>query len=152
MTPTADTSACFIIHELAHATAALEAARRHNTSVTLVSAPGAVRTGGAGWWRELITAARSDFPDAEMRSVLDCADEPGTALSAIRAGVEAIALSAPEDARARVAEIAEQASVALVSINWPDAVDLARANDPQAVCENRLAKQPASVANPDALG
>lgn len=145
-------SACFVVHELAHAIAALEAARLHKTSVILVSAPGAARSGGAGWWRELIAAARSRTPDADMVSVLDCADEAGMALAAIRAGVEAIAVTSPEETQERIADMARQVSVSLISIPWADAVDLARTNDPQAACENHLAAHAGNVANPNALG
>lgn len=143
---------CFVVHELAHATAALDAARRHHVPVMLTSAPGAARSGGAGWWRELIAQARSQAPNAEMTSVLDCADEAGMALAAIRAKVEGIAVKTPDETQRRIADIAEQASVSLISIPWADAVDLARVNDPQAACENHLAERARNVANPDALG
>jgi hypothetical protein len=144
--------AWFIVHDLAHATAALKVAQRHRIPVMLVSAHGAVRSGGAGWWRDLIARARSQTPEADMVSILDCADEAGMALAAIRAGVEAIAVTAPHETLARIADIARQSSVSLISIPWADAVDLAQANDPQATCENHLVQRAGGVANPDALG
>jgi hypothetical protein len=151
ITPTTQ-PACFIVHDLDHAIAALETAQRRDTQVMLVSAPGAARTGGAGWWRELIAQAKAQTPGADMISVLDCADEAGMALAAIRAGVEAIAVTAGNETGDRIADIAGQAFVSLISIPWAEAVDLAGTNDPQAVCENHLASRAGGVANPGALG
>lgn len=144
--------ACFIVHELDHAIAALDAAQRRDTRVMLVSAPGAARSGGAGWWRELIAQAKAKTPAADMISVLDCADEAGMALAAIRAGVEAIAVTTPDATQTRIADIARQASVSLISISWAEAVDLAHTNDPQVTCENHLASHADGVAKPGALG
>ncbi|MBT5571239.1 MAG: hypothetical protein HOJ90_08485 [Alphaproteobacteria bacterium] len=152
-TPTSgDIRISFMVHDLSHARAVRSAAHIHNLPVLLVSAPGAVRTGGAGWWRELMTQATKAAPQADAKNVLDCANEAGMALSAIRERVEAIALSAPEPALARVKNIAEQSGVRLQSIDWDDVFDLIGSNDPQADCENHLVKRSGSVANPRALG
>lgn len=142
----------FIVHEYEHARAVLEAAVETNSAVVLVSARGAVRTGGAGWWRELISQLRGAVPNADVTSILDCADEPGMALAAIREGVEAIAIAASDDALARLSDIATQSDVAIRTIDWMRAHDLAGVNDPQAVCENLLREVSGGVANPDALG
>lgn len=74
------------------------------------------------------------------------------ALAAIREGVEAIAISAPEPALESVRDIAEQSGIPLQSIDWDNVFDLLGSNDPQADCENHLVKRSGSVANPDALG
>jgi hypothetical protein len=142
----------FVIHEYAHARAVLEAAARTGVAVTLVSAPGAVRTGGAGWWRELVSHVRNTVPHADVTSILDCADEPGMALAAIREGVEAIAISAPDDTLIRLSDVAAQSDVTIRTIDWAQTHDLAGANDPQAMCENLLREMTGSVAKPDALG
>lgn len=142
----------FIIHEYAHARALLEAAVRRNTAITLVSAPGAVRTGGAGWWRALVSQVRNAVPEADVTSILDCADEPGMALAAIREGVEAIAISASYDTINRLSDIAAQSDVTIRAIDWARAHDLASVNDPQAMCENLLREVSGGVAKPDALG
>lgn len=146
------TPACFMIHELHHAVAALKMSERMDIPVTLVSAPGAARSGGAGWWRALIAQARAAAPTARASSILDCADEAGMALAAIREGVEAIAISAPNPAFERLADIARQSGVEILPIPWDAACDLAGSNDPQADCENHLRKAPAGVAKPGALG
>jgi len=140
-----------MIHELAHAVAALEAAQWHRSSVTLVSAPGAVRTGGAGWWRELISQARAQSPDADVRSLLDCADEPGMALAAIREGVEAVTLTGNLDTLRRVGDIARQSGVALRAPTRAD-LDLACSENLVSDCKKLLEIRAPGVANPRALG
>jgi len=140
-----------MIHELAHAVAALEAAQWHGAPVTLVSAPGAVRTGGAGWWRELIAQARAQVPDAVADSLLDCADEPGMALAAIREGVEAVTLTGNADTLRRIGDIARQSGVALRAPARAD-LDLACSENPVADCENLLEIRARGVAKPRALG
>ena len=147
------TPASFIIHDLQHAISALKAAGQMDIPVILVSAPGAARTGGAGWWRAMIAQARAAVPAATATtSILDCADEPGTALAAIREGVDAIAVAVPEPDFARLADIAGQSGVTILSVDRDAACDLAGSNDPQADCENHLRKLSAGVAKPRALG
>ena len=146
------TPASFIIHDLQHAISALKAAGQMDIPVVLVSAPGAARTGGAGWWRAMIAQARAAFPAANATCILDCADEPGTALAAIREGVEAIAISVPDPGFERLVDIAGQSGVAILPIAWDTACDLAGSNDPQGDCENHLRKLSAGVAKPRALG
>ncbi len=150
--PEFDRCPTVVVHARAHAVAALEHAREHDRPVLLLSAPGAVQSGGAAWWRELVRQARAAEPDARAVAVLDCADAPGMALAAIREGVEAISLDVEDAVRDRVAEIAEQSGVALVRVDRTEALDLARADDPQAACENLFAHSPDGVANGRALG
>lgn len=149
---TDNTLVTFVVHELAHAHAVLETSVRLDIPVLLASAPGAVRTGGAGWWRELISQSRSRFADAQFSSVLDCADEPGMALAAIREGVEAISVTAPRQALQSLTDIANQSGVSILSLDRARAFDLAGSNDPQADCENHLRKRSDDVAKPRALG
>ncbi|MDE0780759.1 MAG: hypothetical protein OSB67_08405 [Alphaproteobacteria bacterium] len=148
----ADIRIGFMVHKLSHAIAVRSAAQIHNVPVLLVSAPGAVRTGGAGWWREMMAQATTTNPHADAKSILDCGDEPGMALAAIREDVEAIALSAPEPAFESVRSIAEQSGTRLQSIHWDDVFDLIGSNNPQADCENHLLRRSGNVANPGALG
>lgn len=128
----------FIVHELRHAVAALEAARSAGVPAIMISAPGAARTGGAGWWRALIEQARDAVPDASFESILDCADEPGMALAAIREGVDAISISTPDPICESLMDIARQSGVAIRSVDFATACDLAGAINPQAECENHL--------------
>ncbi len=143
--------AAIMVHELAHAVAALAAAKRHGAPVLIVSAPGAVRSGGAGWWRELVAQARAKVPGTDAESLLDCADEPGMALAAIREGVEAVALSGDEDMLRRVGDIARQSGVTLCGPVEAD-LDLAHSANPAEDCANLLETRAHGVAKPRALG
>jgi hypothetical protein len=60
--------------------------------VLLVSAPGAALYAGAGWWRAVVDAARRRHPDTPCADLLDCADAPGRAMAALRAGCKALVL------------------------------------------------------------
>ncbi|MCZ6741674.1 MAG: hypothetical protein O7D27_05875 [Alphaproteobacteria bacterium] len=120
-----------IIHNLAHATGALAAAEAAGTAVRLLSAPGAAAHGGAAWFKEVVAAARARHPGAEAETVLDCGAEPGLALGAIRAGVEAIRIKARPTVRARIAAMASAAGCRLVTDTRIGALDLLDARDPQ---------------------
>lgn len=146
------TRAAVVVHGLDDAVTALEAAARHGRPLLLLSAPGAAHSGGAAWWRDVIEQASAAVPGADARAVLDCANEPGMALAAIREGVEAIALDVEGDTRARIADIAGQAGVAFVSVERAHALDLAWQDDPQAACEKLFGTAPRGVANGRALG
>ncbi len=141
-----------IVHGLGHATAALTAARAQNSPVTIASAVGAVRSGGAGWWRELAAQAHAAVPDATAKWVLDCADEAGMALAALREGVAAVALETDPSVWSRVSQIAAQCDAELVRLDRSGALDLANSNNPQQACDWYLSDTPDGVANPDALG
>ena len=78
-------------------------------------------------------------PDAGAEWFLDCGDEPGLALAALRAGVPEVRVDLWGDARARVAEIARQhgANVADVAEGAP-ILDLADIEDPLTACREWL--------------
>ena len=79
-----------IVHGLPEARAALRSGR----PVTLLSARGAALHAGCLWWRELIAAARAAHPATPAHDVLDCADAPGAAMAALRAGQLLLVLDA----------------------------------------------------------
>ncbi len=141
-----------VVHEIAHAIAALTAARAQNQPLLIISAPGAVRSAGAGWWRELVAQARDSIPDQGAEWVLDCGDEPGMALAALREGVGTIALEADETTWSRVAQIAIQCDASVLKVDRTGALDLADSNNPQRDCNLYLSNGPDSVAKPGALG
>ncbi|MEP4379004.1 MAG: hypothetical protein ABJ215_15005 [Alphaproteobacteria bacterium] len=141
-----------VIHEFGHALAALTAAQSQDRAVIFLSAAGAVRSAGAGWWRELVAQARDVIPDQAAEWILDCGDEPGLALAALREGVGTIALDADEPVWSRVAQIAAGYDARIVRVDRTGALDLAGANNPQRECELYLSNNPDGVANPGALG
>jgi acyl-CoA reductase-like NAD-dependent aldehyde dehydrogenase len=113
-----------IVHSLAHATAALKAAGRAGRAVVLASAPGAGSYVGPGWFRELVAAAREAVPEAGFSSLLDCGDNRGAALAAIRSEVEGVVFTGRADVARRLADIASQHAVRLVTERPAPALDL----------------------------
>ena len=115
----------FIVHSLPHAVATLTAAAESGRVVVLLSAAGAGLYAGPGWWRTLIQAARGVVPEARCKTRLDCADDAGAAQSAIRAGVEALIFTGRADVAARLADIAGQRGIEVVSKRPAATLDLA---------------------------
>jgi hypothetical protein len=111
-----------IVHGAPDVRRALAPAR----AVTLLSAPGAALYAGAGWWVALMAAARAAHPGRAFDDVLDCADAPGRAAEALRAGQRLLVLcGAPPALFARVRLMAD-ALDAEVLPERPPALDLAR--------------------------
>lgn len=113
--------AAVIIHNLDQARCVLAAARRTGMPVRVVSAPGAGAYLGPALFKQIADKARAEEPDARATFCLDCGDEPGVAMGALRHGVEAVTLSATcavtskvRDAAARVgADVVPQPAQAL---------------------------------------
>jgi hypothetical protein len=114
-----------IVHSLAHAVAALSAAAEAGRPVTLASAPDAGICGGAGWFGALVAAARDAVPTAQCTALLDCGDDAGAAQAAIRAGIESIVFIGRADVAGRLADIAGQRGIRLVTDRPVAALDLA---------------------------
>jgi hypothetical protein len=128
----------FIVHDLAQARIVFAAASVVRVPIRVESAPGAAGYAGAGWWAAMIAAARHEYPEVEAVCVLDCGEEPGRALGAIRQGVEAIRCRARPKARARLKALAEAAGVTFVSGRTADILDLATVPEPNAAVAARL--------------
>ena len=103
-----------IVHGLAQARLAVAAG-----SVTLLSARGAAIYAGCGWWRALVAASGTGGPD-----ILDCADAPGRAMEALRAGCRLIVLDGDVPAAPLVATRAAVVGAAVLAVR-PPALDLA---------------------------
>ena len=93
--------------------------------VTILSAPGAALYAGAGWWRAVVAELTAGHPQAPFIEVLDCADAPGRAAEALRAGQRRI-LFRPESAAlfASVSAMAE-AYGAEIWTERPPSLDMA---------------------------
>ena len=113
-----------VIYSLAHAIAALKAAVQAGRPVVLASAPGAGSYVGPGWFRELIAAAREAVPEASCSSVLDCGDNRGATLAALRSEVEGVVFTGRADVARRLADIASQYRVRFVTKRPVPALDL----------------------------
>jgi hypothetical protein len=128
-----------IVHSLDHARAAIAAAAALGIPVTLMSAAGAGGYAGALWFKALVDAAKSCHPEAEVTALLDCADEAGTALGALRAGIELVRFTGAAAARERLAAIAAELGAALDGDEPAATLDLLDERDPDARCRAFLA-------------
>jgi hypothetical protein len=76
-----------VIHSLDHARASLAAAAACGKEVTLASAPGAALQAGPGWFKAVIEQASAAYPQVAVTAILDCSDQPGAAMAALRLGL-----------------------------------------------------------------
>ncbi len=89
------------VHDLAQARAALAAAAELGIEIDLATAPGLAGFAGVGFCVALEQAL--DRP-----LWIDCADEPGTALAALRAGARRVLVAGAPAARGALVDIARQ--------------------------------------------
>jgi hypothetical protein len=126
-------SARIVIHSLAHAKAALAAAAALAKPVTLQSAPGAGSAAGPRWFLAVVADAARAYPAARYDAVLDCADEPGTVLAALRAGCRRVIFTGPPETRAKLKDIAAATGAALDD-GAGRALDLLPQRDAESAC------------------
>lgn len=150
-----DTIPAIRIHGIREARTALRAASALRRPVVLASAPSAGCHGGGAWFRALIARVRTEFPDVDATAVLDCGEQPGAALAALRAGVADMALGGPPDVRARVGAIALAAGACLHP-PIENALDLRGSIDVDSACREWLMgtpeNHPPGVAKPRVPG
>ncbi|MEK9673460.1 MAG: hypothetical protein VW268_13325 [Rhodospirillaceae bacterium] len=115
-----------VIRTMADAVAAARRAERLGVEVCLLSAPGAAAALGPAVFIEIVNQTRAQVPAADIVGCLDCGGDAGTALNAVRLGIDIIRLDAPEPAWSKVHEIAQAAGLALIA-ERPDDIDPAAA-------------------------
>lgn len=128
----------FIVHSAAHARAALAAAEKTGSAVTLESAPGAGIYGGGAYFVALIRQAAQTHPGAVFTAILDCGDQPGWAMAALDAGCKALRFHGKKNAAAPLAALAQQYGAQLLRGPAAGAIDLLYEKDPLAACMARL--------------
>jgi hypothetical protein len=136
-----------VIHSPAHARAAFAAAASLAVPVTLASAPGAGVYAGPGWFKKTIEIASSDYPAVEFTSVLDCGDEAGMVLAALRHGVLRVRFDGPDAVAARLADIAGQCGAVIERGALEPALDLLGQDDAETICRTFLAAERDGPAN-----
>jgi fructose/tagatose bisphosphate aldolase len=122
-----------IIHELAHARAALAAAAELDVPVALWSAPGAAAYAGAGWFDAVMHAARNHLPSAVFIGVLDCDDRADLVQAALRQGLKHVCFRGSKAMAVRLSDIASQYGATLHR-KVPRALDLCDRADADAAC------------------
>jgi len=128
-----------VIHSLADARAALKAASELGVPVTLASAEGAGGFAGAMWFRAVIELATAEYPAAAVTAVLDCADEAGTVLNALRHGLKRVRFTGSAATLKRLENIARQRGATIETGKRAAALDLWHERDPEAACRAYLA-------------
>ena len=89
-----------IFHDLAEARAALA----DDPAMTLRTAPGAAAYAGVGYLMAVVEQSGAD----RKAAIIDCGEDAGTALAALRAGWKKILFSGRRDVRIKLAQIAKQ--------------------------------------------
>ena len=125
------TGPTILVHELAHAQAALEAAARTGSAVTLRSAPGAVAYAGLGYFKALFDDAAAAHAATRHGVVLDCGDDGARAHRALVIGFRQVAYGGPARIGAKLADIAARLGAKIVRGGPPPgALDLRDSGDP----------------------
>ena len=105
-----------VVHDIHHARRAVSRAHALGVDLTLVSAPGAAATLGPAVFREMIATVRAELPATTISidAILDCGEDPGPALQALRSGCTYICSTAPQAVFIKLSNIAEQCGGAVV--------------------------------------
>ena len=71
--------------------------------LVLLSAPAAAGYAGPAWFAAIAAQVAVEFPALRVEAVLDCGDEAGSALAALRHGLKRVRFAGAEEAAARLA-------------------------------------------------
>jgi hypothetical protein len=94
-----------IVHSLEQALAACAAADRLKVPLRLASAPGAALQVGPSWFKAVIEQAGERYPGVAVTAILDCGDEPGAVMAALRTGLRNLRFHGDEALRPKLAEM-----------------------------------------------
>ncbi|HWK46099.1 MAG TPA: hypothetical protein VNT30_15365 [Stellaceae bacterium] len=130
-----------IVHSLTQALDTAAAAVELDRPVTMLSASGAASAAGVGWWVALTEVVAERHPTARLRLVLDCADQAGVALGALRRGIKVIGYDGPAEVAAKLAAVATAGGAEVVRPDFGQALDLAGETDPATAIRRWLAQR-----------
>ena len=116
-----------VVHDLAQARGALAAAAACGLRIELRSAPDAAAYAGVGYLQALGKLAGQEL-------VIDCGDDPGLAMAALRTGCRKLAFSGGSELFERLADMAAQAGAELVQGSRSPALVLAPDDDAAHAC------------------
>jgi hypothetical protein len=121
-----------VVHHLEQARAALAAAAEVGCAIQLRSAPGAAGYAGVGYLKALGEQAGQEL-------VIDCGDDAGLVMAALRTGCRRLVFSGSEEVGRRLADMAEQLDAELVAeTHAPELLILQPEDDPAAALRSRL--------------
>jgi len=117
------------VYDLSQARIVAKVALELKVSITLLSAPFAAADVGVGWMVTLGQMIGEEFPELDLKTMLDCGTASGRALGALRSsGLDGVIFSGPHETYLKLADIAEDAGILLVK-DRPAALDLLNQSD-----------------------
>ena len=119
----------FTFHSLSHVDAALGAAAGSKIGVALVTPRGAAATGGPEIYLEMYRQGHAHFPETETNAVIDCGDNAGIAMRALRCGWRDLVFTGDDDVRKKLQDMLEQLGGTL-GRSRPYTIDLIASSDP----------------------
>ncbi len=126
-----------IVHTVEHALTALAAAAEKNAPVILQSGRDAIFYAGSLYLLHMFEAACKAYPGVRATCIVDCADASGEAIAAMQMGHKHMRSSAPEELRAKLADIAQENGIAFYTGEF-EALDLLHARDAGKACRDWL--------------
>lgn len=129
-----------VVHSSEHASAAVDAAATLNVPVTLASAPAAGCYGGTAWFKSIVDQAVARHPETQVDAIVDCGDEPGTALAALRVGLKRVRCAGTPAALDRLRAIAAAHRATIEDDTPGAALDLLDARDAARACRDFLTR------------
>jgi hypothetical protein len=133
-----------IVHSLAQASAAVDAAAALAVPLTLMSAPAAGCYAGPAWFKALVDHAAARHPDVAVAAIIDCADEPGAVLAALRTGFKRVRYTGDTTALDRLRSMAEAYDAAIETGAPATTLDLLDRPDAVRLCRDYLAEDAAA--------
>lgn len=130
-----------VFHDLDQARAALAAAAECGRPVTLRTAPGAAAYAGPAYLKRVTDSALGAHPGSGSEAVIDCGDDPGVTLTALRLGWRRLLFDGHREAGAKLADMAAQMG-AEVTRARPPGLDLLDNREPLGACRAYLARRP----------
>jgi hypothetical protein len=121
-----------VVHHLEQARAALAAAAELGCAIELRSAPGAAGYAGVGYLKAL-------GDEVGHEPLIDCGDDAGLVMAALRTGCRRIAFSGSDELGQRLGDMAAQlGAVLVVEAQAPEVLMLQPEDDTAAILRARL--------------
>jgi hypothetical protein len=138
--PVARLPRALVVHSLAHAVAALTAAKAAGIEVTLISPARAGSVVGPGFFAELIRQAREAVPGVRAVALLDCQHAPGRAMAAVTGKTcDGVIYTGSHETLLKLADIGMEQGMTVLD-HRPEAIDLIDHADPLAAATQWLAR------------
>jgi hypothetical protein len=124
-----------VVHHLEQARSALAAAAEAGCAIELRSAPGAAGYAGVGYLKALGEQAGQEL-------VIDCGDDAGLVMAALRTGCRRLVFSGSDEIGRRLGDMAEQLGAELVAeAPAPEVLILQPEEDAAAMLRGRLSSR-----------